>query len=143
MFGQSKLTGAWRFWLALAICLASGCGPKLPANEKTYPVHGKVGMAGGAALPKGVVVYFHPPVGATCAGAVGPDGTYRASLYRGQEGLPVGEYKVRIAAGEPEGQATVYSGDLARIKEKYRKSETSGLTLTVKPEDNTFDINLE
>lgn len=133
-------------FLVAALMLLSVCGcQRLPPNKATYPVHGKVTMPDGGGPPKGTYVYFIPTTddGMLGNGSVGEDGTYRVYVYRGQEGLPAGDYKVRIGEYEPEGTPSGFQGEFAKIPEKYRKPDTSGLTLTVKSGDNTFDIAMQ
>lgn len=124
-------------FLAAAV-LASGCGPKMPANLTTYPVHGKVTVNGKAAVD-GLIVF--EPVSAEAQpgrGEIEADGSYSASTYKTQTGLVPGEYAVLF---EP--------GSKSKFPEKYVKQEhaqdlsDSALKFTVKAEENTIDVEVK
>ena len=81
--------------LALAGCSGD---PGATANTGTYyPVSGQVLLPDGKPLSGGKVVFL-PKGGenATSSGEVGPDGKFSLKPPGGKEGLPPGQYKVRI-----------------------------------------------
>jgi hypothetical protein len=111
-----------------------GCGQKVPANPKTYPVFGTV-MVDGEPLSGGQVMFQRTDDPNNIArGFIGTDGSYRANSFPQQEGVVPGEYLVWLdqRAGKPE-----------RIAPKLTSGETSGVTYTVKPEDNNFDVEFQ
>lgn len=71
----------------------TGSGPD------TIPVYGKVSFAG-REPPQVCRLFFQPvePAGATRPTVVemGSDGTYRASAFRGRDGLRPGKYQIRV-----------------------------------------------
>jgi hypothetical protein len=133
----------WRVGGCLALLVAvAGCSKKLPSNPKVYLVAGKVTLNGEAV--RGGAVHFDNPEMSSYdgSGTIGGDGTYSAGTFVGQKGLVPGEYKVWI---EPYGRGVhgPLEGKPTAIPSQYQKPETSGLTFTVKPEDNTNNIELK
>lgn len=129
-----------RLLMLAAVLLTTGCGPSLPANPTTYPVHGKVTVGGKAATDGDIM--FEPAPGNPdlnpARGTIGSDGAYSASTFIGQDGMVPGEYVVLFAPGPT-----------TKFPEKYVKQEhaqdlsDSPLKFTVKAEDNTIDVKVE
>lgn len=130
----------WR--VAVAVLLASGCGPSLPPKPQTFPVHGTVTLAGEAV--HGGTVFFEPidTVNVVSGrGQIDKDGAYKASAFVDQEGLMPGEYKLRLeddmrTAGQLGAEPTKYPA-------KFKKNGDAEVKVTVKAEDNSLDIPLE
>jgi len=131
----------------LLLAVAAGCGESLPP---TVSVEGKVTWQG-KPLTDGTVM-FHPvaiPEGsprrpATCE--LGPDGTYRLSTFRRQDGVVPGRYAVVIHSYTS--QPTLENPDapwIWRIPERYGDPERSGFEVTI-PDDAAgtlrFDFDL-
>jgi hypothetical protein len=112
---------------------ATGCTQKLPDLPKTFPVTGKVTMAGNKS-PTGLIINFKCLASDSYNGAakVKADGTYSASCLPRDPGLMPGEHEIWID-----------ENIAGMVPVKYKKTETSGLKLTVKAEPNTFDISLD
>jgi len=130
--------------LALAF-LVPGCGPSGP---KMYPVSGTVNYQG-KPLPLGTLM-FVPKQGTPSKPSL-IDGSGHYSLQ-----AVAGEHRIQVVAvperegGRPD--PTVEGGiDYtgvpeveSLIPEKYNRFDTSGITVTVKPDGpNTIDINLD
>jgi hypothetical protein len=136
------LPDQWR-WVAIACCstLIAGCGPTGGAAT----VSGKVTLDG-ASLTKGTVTFHDAQTGALANGEIGPDGRYEL-MTAGQRGLSPGEYRVTVTAADlPKlDQSTRPSQNLPKllVPAKYTAQETSGLSYTVKPGSNAYDIPLK
>lgn len=126
---------AWAVAAALAALLV-GCGDdnKAPSLGSYYPVTGKVTQPDGKPLASANVVFIGPVTGTATTQS---DGTF---AFKGaKDGLPVGDYKIRIEA-EAKGTA---KRPILPIPAKYGDEDSSGLTATVKPEEsNNFDLKL-
>jgi hypothetical protein len=120
------------FVLAVLVSVA-GCGKKLPAFPKTYPVTGKVTSPSGKSVA-GMVIIFKPAEGDEVGSTVKPDGTYNARMFPNTDGLTPGDYQV---------YAKEHGAEAGSLPDKYKKPETSGLKITVTSGDNTFDITLQ
>jgi hypothetical protein len=125
------------FPVALAVIALVGCG------GGRYPVAGRVTYEDGSPLPAGTVI-GEASVGGkpvSVQGAVRADGSFEwGSDVPGDGALP-GEYKV-IVQPRALGDAEMGEGKVPDVDGKFTKFDSSGLTYTVKPERNTFDITV-
>jgi len=132
--------------LAGAAVVASlpGCGK---AQRERGVVTGKV-TYNGEPLRFGTVI-FEPETGQYATGIIQPDGTFEMETRGEGKGAPVGKCKVRFVCFanqdpaakpvEPENGAIPGEGlaiGPSLIPERYLSSETSGITVDVKPGDN-------
>lgn len=136
-------------WMILALFVLAGCGQKPHAD-----IEGKVTLDG-SPVPS-VMVSFTGVDGAN-AFSIGcrADGTYKGI------DVPIGPMKVCIDRSAVLGpkrnkpksskfwskknktnQQETAAGSAASIPNKYHDSETSGLTTTINPGTNIFDIEL-
>jgi hypothetical protein len=128
--------------LVVAACGILGCGAKGP---KLAPVTGKVTFQG-KPVESGMVRFSNPQAGIDIMALLQPGGTYSVRMAKG-DGLPEGSYSVAVLP--PRIVAPVGTMKMPPvpprpdIPPKYREPATSGLTLTVKPEANTLDINMQ
>lgn len=124
--------------ILVALGIAGGCGPRVPGNPTTYPLHGKVTL-GGKPLTTGIVRFDPVEIGKGVAvdGKIESDGNYKARAFVGQPGTTPGSYKVSIHP-DPHGPS-----GMPPAPEKYQRTETSGLSYTVEAKDNTYDIELK
>ena len=60
-----------------------------------------------------------------------------------KEGATTGEYRVSIRGGEDLGVERAGPAPASKIPAKYNSSQTSGLTVTVEPGENTHDFDLK
>jgi hypothetical protein len=121
---------------ALAIGLA-GCGGN-PVDSMTFhPVKGKVLLPDGKPLTAGQVVFSATKFSMTSPSDLGSDGTFQ--LKGQKDGLPEGEYKVRI---EPGGAGGTRRKAVLPFPGKYTDEDASGLTAVVKPGENNFEFKL-
>jgi hypothetical protein len=125
--------------------LAAGCGSRLAE------VRGKVTRNGGPMEFKGALVTFISADHRTSIAAkVRDDGTYRVSMAAGY-GLPPGQYRVAVTFPEGFVPPGVKGGPTAAtdklmakwIPPRYLSATKSGLTIDLKPEGATFDIDLK
>jgi hypothetical protein len=131
-----------RFALPLAVlmCIA-GCnrGPKM------VPVTGKV-LYNGKPLEFGTIM-FQPPSGQPAKGQIQTDGTFNLSTYRLNDGVVLGNHKVRVACyesmrpGVAKGPGEASLGK-PLVPEKYTLFDTSGLTADVDEDHRDFTFEL-
>ena len=122
--------------LLLAGCAGSGSAPK------TAPVSGKIVLANGEPLTRGIII-FHPkdPPGNEARAFVGKDGSFKLSTFLQEDGAVPGHYVVTvepIANQAPGGQVKV-EGSEARIPKRYWSEEKSPLKVEIKAGENTLD----
>lgn len=127
------------------VILAAGCGPRLAE------VRGKVTRNGGPMEFKGALVTFISADHRTSIAAkVRDDGNYRVSMAAGY-GLPPGQYRVAVTFPDGFVPPGVTGGPTAAtdklmakwIPPRYLSAAKSGLTIDLKPEGATFDIDLK
>jgi hypothetical protein len=121
--------------LLLAGCAGSGSAPK------TAPVSGKIVLANGEPLTRGIIV-FHPkdPPGNEARAFVAKDGSFKLSTFLQEDGAVPGRYVVTvepIANQAPGGQVKV-EGIEVRIPKRYWSEEKSPLKVEVKAGENTL-----
>ena len=132
--------------LAVLGFLLLGCNE---AREKLYPVSGKVTFQGKPVLA-GMIRFSYPQAGIDMTANL-RDGAYEVVMAHGA-GLPEGTYLVAILPprweipmpppGKPVGPPPtppVYPD----IPAKYHLPSSSGLTLTVVPRANVFDVDMQ
>src|SRR5205085_8237455 len=126
---------------AFLLLVAPGCDK---ANSTLYPVHGKVTLADGQPLAKGMVIFERRDGGGviTARGDLKPDGTFQLGTNKPGDGAPTGKYRVLIKPADisdvPDEERTL------PFDNKYLKFETSGLTFEVKaaPLDVAMKLDL-
>jgi hypothetical protein len=134
----------------LAICAAlgvAGCESNPLSGTKVYPVRGKVVLPDGKPLAMGRIVFVATSSTLTAPATIESDGTFVVKGSLG-EGLPEGQYKVRLEVDESK-LPQVKARPAARsaplpFPEKYLDEELSGLSATVKPGENApleFTLN--
>ncbi len=126
----------------LGLCLTGCGGPR----EILGKVSGKVTFQG-EPVSEGLVIFSNTDKGVYMTAKLGPDGSYAVKMAEGS-GLPLGTYQVSITpplVEVPLGPMLTPPKPRAfpNIPPKYRRNETSGLTLTVEQGDNTFDVDME
>lgn len=130
-----------RFVAPLALFALTGCGDNSP---KTYPVSGKVALAGGDAQKLAghhveAVLDSDPAVRAS--GIIGPDGAFALeTLHAGTilKGAREGTYRVRIVPAEEDDNGKKLKKP--PVAAKHLKFETSGLSFQV---PTNGDVTLE
>jgi hypothetical protein len=149
---------SYRYCTVIFACIALlpllGCGAD-DGIGKRYSVSGKVTYKG-EPVQRGNVSFAPEGVGGRGANGVIKNGYYsRMTTLTPGDGVLPGKYKVGINANFTDmSKAASINGGMyqgsrfagPRIKvipEKYVSPETSGLTYEVKPESNTFDIDLQ
>lgn len=118
--------------LALLFVCMVGCGDSGPPSGT---ISGKVTL-GGEPITSGNVSFYSEQLGSGAQASISQDGTYTLA-----NALQTGEYQVAVRGvdgnpGEPEPEPT-------KVPKKYWMEATSGLTVTLNPGANTFDIPLE
>jgi hypothetical protein len=125
----------WAIAVALAAVLA-GCGGKSPVSGTFYPVKGKVTLPDGKPL-SGVRAVFSGPVTSTST-TTESDGRF---AFKGEkEGLPEGDYQVRLEVAEAKGAT---KKPTLPFPSRYLDEGASGLTAKVTAAGpNDFDFKL-
>ena len=141
-FRTSKCTVLLVAALVLSWFGLAGCGGP---SETLGKVAGKVTFQG-EPVTEGVVIFSNQEKGVYMTAALGPDGSYTVEMAQGS-GLPLGTYRVSIAPPPPNDRVgpvpkPIKPGAHSNIPQKYRKPDTSGLTLTVEQGENTFDVDM-
>ena len=130
----------------LAVGVA-GCEDNNPlASAKFYPVKGKVLLPDGKPLTSGNVVFAGSKSMITSTAAIESDGSFTFKT-ASNDGLPEGEYKIRIEAGSGAGGKA--GGDKSKTNlpfaNQFLDEDTSKLTATVTSDEakNGFELNLK
>ena len=141
-----------RFFGCAAMALMLwGCGRSGP---EYWPVNGKVTFRG-RPVAVGSIRFSNPQMGVDTIMELDADGTY--TIISGKKmGLPEGTYQVAVVPNVDVSNLKVTKSGLvvpssmpsaktvpSNIPERYQQPTTSGLTVTVKPEPNVFDVNME
>jgi hypothetical protein len=127
-----------------AVCLfLGGCGNGLAQVSGQVTLDGQPIRAGAGDVR--VTVQFQPVdgVGSTAIGLADENGIY--SLATGsQDGIPPGDYLVTCTASEllPAAAGSSARGSRRISDPKYANAKTSGLSFSVQPGKNTFNIPL-
>jgi hypothetical protein len=120
--------------IGAVVLLAAGCG----STEKPIDVAGKVTFKG-EPVTEGQVQFIEDRTGRGAQVDLGPDGTYKATLF-------AGEYKVAVTppyiVDESSGMPNPYYKKVKNIPVKYHSTETSGLSATVAADKITHDFAL-
>ncbi len=130
----------WLLSTVVAVSLA-GCGESNPlSGVKVYPVKGKVTLPDGKPLASGKVTFVATKSTITSAANIESDGSFTFKGGANGDGLPEGEYKVRLEGGGTSGPRKGGSP----FPSKYLDEDWSDLTATVKPDEtsNNFDFKL-
>lgn len=143
-----EVTCCYRVIVALAMLAVglSGCGS--PA-EKVHPVSGRVTFQG-KSVSAGMIRFSNAQAGIDVVANL-HDGVYEIAVRR-DPGLPEGTYHVAILPprwdrplippGKPMEQP-LKPPACPNIPAKYHQPSTSGLTLTVTPGGNVFDVDMQ
>jgi hypothetical protein len=126
--------------LVLAL-LSAGCG-----SSTVIPARGKVVFPDGTPLTGGMVTT--QPIGGpskvSARGQIRPDGTFQLGTFTDDDGVEEGEHRVLIVPPEA---STVNERNPPRpsIDGRFRRFETSGLTITVlrDPARNVFTLTVQ
>jgi hypothetical protein len=118
-------------------------GVKEMFRRPTHPVSGKATFDG-KPIPGAFVVFQgvgKEPRQPRADGYVEADGTLQLSTYTAFDGVPVGEYAITVELRKP---LFTLEGKLGPniLPERFAGPKTSGLRYTVKPGQNTINIDL-
>jgi hypothetical protein len=131
-----------RLLLAIAMIAAVGCGAKTDA----VPVTGKVSY-NGAPLTSGTILLIPESQGTAPTGMIQPDGTFKLTTYKQDDGAVPGKYKVVVQVFPEEGDAMglpgmEFGGGKPPIPEKYMNASQTDLTVVINDSDNNLDLQL-
>ena len=127
-----------------AASVACGCSRQTPV----HPVGGRVTLAGKPLVD--AQISFRPAQGPEAFGVLDGEGRYRLSTRAAGDGAVAGTHAVTLSQvtvglalepGVPPKLEKPTPGAMP-VPEKYLRAETSGLTATVVPGENTFDFDL-
>lgn len=135
-----RLTSAYPLLLTAAFCCLPGCGDGETADEDTatYAVEGKVTFEDGQPVQRARISFSSLEGEAQAEALTGDDGHYHIGGDHG-EGLPAGDYRVVVHPPLDEDGMPLNDS----IDPKYAVKELSGLTATVRPTGNRYDVELE
>ena len=134
---------------AMMALMLSGCGQSGP---KYWPVDGGVTFRG-KPVTKASIRFTNLKLGIDVLAKLNADGKYE--ILSGEKmGLPEETYQVAVIPEVDVSHFKMTKGGLmvptgppppppSDIPERYYEPGTSGLTLTVKPESNTFDVDMQ
>jgi hypothetical protein len=124
--------------LACVSCL-SGCSSGY--ELETAPARGTV-MLDGKPISVGGVL-FTPSKGRGASGPLAADGTFTLGTYSQSDGAIVGKHKVAVLQPREVESGPSHPPGFVAIPSKYQNSESSGLEVEVKAnEENVFDLRL-
>jgi hypothetical protein len=127
--------------ILLLAMVVTGCARPV---EQLCPVSGKVTFQD-KPVSAGVVRFSNAKAAIDTTAEIQSDGSYSIQRARGA-GLPAGDYSVAVMPSRTDApvgsMVPISESQCAEIPSKYRKAATSGLTLSVKPGSNTFDIDM-
>jgi hypothetical protein len=130
--------------VVLAVTIG-GCESNPLASAKFYPVKGKVLLPDGKPLTSGHVVFVASKSTITSTANIESDGSF---VFKGAslDGLPAGEYKIRIEAGagsDGKGRGGKSKGNLP-FANQFLDEDASRLTATVTNDEakNNFELKL-
>jgi predicted small lipoprotein YifL len=137
---------------AAILATVCGCGRAGPAY---WPVRGKVTFQG-KPVAVGQIRFSNPAAGIDVVESLDTDGQY-AIITGDRKGLPEGQYQVAVipkldfskvkcdTSGRPIPSTMPSSAERnpPNIPQKYHDPAASGLTATVKPTANTFDVDMQ
>ena len=125
-----------------------GCGRSGP---KYWPVNGRVTFQG-KPVAKASIRFVNLKLAIDVLAKLDADGRYEI-LSGKKMGLPEETYQVAVVPDVDTSNFKTTKGGLVvstgppppppNIPERYHEPDTSGLTLTVKPESNTFDVDMQ
>jgi hypothetical protein len=138
--------------VAMAAIILSGCGPSGPSY---WPIRGRVTFQG-EPIAAGQIRFCDPKSGVDVVQPFETDGRY-VIITGKRKGLPEGRYQVAIipkldfskvkcdknGLPVPSTMPSAAERHPANIPQKYHDPATSGLTVIVKPESNTFDVDMQ
>ncbi|HXG09611.1 MAG TPA: hypothetical protein VNK04_07460 [Gemmataceae bacterium] len=128
--------------ILLFTAFLAGCGSGL------YPVEGQIVWKDGAPAKElaGSLVIFELPEKQTSArGVIQPDGSFRLTTNKPDDGAPAGEYKVLLieVGRKPQGGADASVLAPGVIDTRYSDLSTSDLQATVRPGTNKITLTIE
>ena len=95
--------GVWLLSAVVTVALA-GCGERNPLSGlKVYPVKGKVILPDGKPLASGTVTFVATKSTITSSANIESDGSFTFKGGTNGDGLPEGDYKVRLDVGKTSG----------------------------------------
>jgi hypothetical protein len=125
----------------LAAVGAVGCN----GGDNRGEVSGRVTYKG-RPVSEGTLIFSNPAMGVFITAPLSSDGSYRVETAKGF-GLPPAAYQVAVVPPSfelPVGltKETPRIKPCRNIPERYRKSETSGLSVVVSPKGARFDVEM-
>jgi hypothetical protein len=139
-----RKTSSWVFpWMLLSTLplLSMGCSESNSlSGAKLYPVKGKVILENGKPLTSGHITFVASKSTITSTADIGSDGVFSVK----GDGLPEGEYRVRVETSAAKRSGRTLVADLP-FALKYLDEDASKLTATVTPDasKNSFEFKLD
>lgn len=130
MHNRSVASG-WILSLAIVLC-AAGCN----SRPTCVPVSGKV-LIDGEPLTCGAVI-FVPTGGRQSSGIIEPDGQFKLTCFKADDGALIGTHRIQVIASETINNTTMKW----HAPKKYAEQQTSGLTQEIKGPTDSVVIDL-
>jgi hypothetical protein len=138
---------AMRIVTGFLLIACAGCGRSTnPHIRPIYPTRGKLTFSDNSPV-RHAIIHLDPvdsAIGNEASGIVKADGTFEIRTYSNtsNDGAVLGEYKVSI---EPYTLATIgkVKEPPSTIPKRYQTGEESGLTVTIRPEENYLNFVLQ
>ncbi|QDT13772.1 hypothetical protein K239x_57920 [Planctomycetes bacterium K23_9] len=128
-------------WLSITFVGCSG------GATNVFPAGGIVRFADGQLLREGTVEFelVGKENAATATGEIQPDGSFLLGTFAVDDGAIAGKHRVAVIADVPIGTGAERPGVIAEAKldQKYRDFDTSGLEFTVRESSNHFVIEVD
>ena len=122
------------------LTLLTGCGAGL------HPIEGQVVWKDGTPakeLAGGQVVFENEAAKTSARGVIQPDGTFKVTTTKPDDGALAGEYKIAVLEFRKNAGAEGTGLAPALLDTKYADFASSGLTATVKPGPNAVKLTVE
>jgi hypothetical protein len=127
-------------FVLVGLIAVGGCG----SRSNLHPVEGEVVFPDGSRLDGGIVEFeavAEESGQINARGAIGPDGKFRLTTYKDNDGALEGEHRALVIPPILTEEAS-RKGQKPAIDSKYRRYETSDLRFTVKPGLNKITITV-
>ena len=135
------LRGRWLWWPALVAVAVAGCADP----NRPYPVNGTVVFEDGEPVREaagGMVTFNSAELKKSAVGEIQPDGTFRLTTTRQNDGAPPGRYKVTVM--NPLAREDLGRPAPRRVVDRHYESlQTTDLEATVEPKTNDILLKIK
>jgi hypothetical protein len=133
--------GPWIWWPALVAVVVAGCSDP----NRPYPVSGTVIFENGEPAREaagGTITFNSAELKKSSVGEIQPDGTFRLTTTRKDDGAPPGRYKVTVMNPLPPDNPGQPAPKRV-IDRRYESLQTTDLEETVQPKSNDILLKVK